>query len=89
MELHFGTIWEPRAAKINKKRGPKTGPEKGRPQECPTAFESLRAEPKEEGKGGGKPPPLAIRRFGKVRKIRKNDDGIYMQTSGSADVLIR
>ena len=78
MELHFGIIWEPRAAKIEKKRGPKTGHEKGRPQECPSAFGTSPGGSKEEGKGGGKPPPLGIRR-GSDRFVRfeKNDNRIY------------
>ena len=75
MELHFGTIWEPRAAKIEKKRGPKTGHEKGRPQECPSPFSTLRAEPRRRDKGGGKPPPLGIRfggseRFGRSELVK-------------------
>ena len=71
MELHFGTIWEPRAAKIDKKRGPKTGPEKGRPQECPGPFETLRAEPRRGVRWEVNLPPWG---FGGSERFGRSED---------------
>ena len=94
MKLHFGIVWEPRAAKIEERKRSKTGTEKRRPQDRPVAIRTLPAEPKEGGKGGGEPPPLGfggsedqkiIRKEGKKRRTEQRTTGSTRRPGGSAD----
>ena len=82
--------WGPKAAKTAKKEGPKSGPKKGRSQGGPSPISTFPAWPKEGDKGGGKPPPLGVPRFGGLQDLEiwkpgKKENYSTRRPEGSAD----
>ncbi len=72
--LKWSSILGPVGSQWRLKLRKQKGPEKSRPQDGTGAVKSLRAEPNEGDTGGGAPPPLGVRRFRKVRKIRRLEE---------------